>query len=126
MVKNNLRRARSYRGMTQAALAKRAGIAQSTYSLLETGRAIPELSELNALCAALDLRPRDIYSDAFLEAVYGIGRPDQPTPKKRKFFSVKIPMELSPEIDRLVAGLGYANRTDFVVETVRHRVMKEG
>ena len=50
---SNLRRIRSARGMTQAAVARAAGISLATYRNIETRRAAPRVRTIEALAAAL-------------------------------------------------------------------------
>lgn len=125
MIKNCIRQARQRRGATQAAIARAAGVPQSTYSQFETGRAIPDVDELGAICEALDTTPESLYPAPVLDAVYGYKTAEKEPPRRREFFSVKIPIDLAADIDASMAGNGYANRTEFCVDTVRQRVLKE-
>lgn len=120
MIKNGLKREREKRRWTQIETAKRAGLPQSTYSMLETGRAFPEQSELDALCAALGVSPEALYDPAILRAAFGLDVPDSPV-RARRFFSAKIPADLAPAVDAALSK-GYANRTEFVVDAVRRRL----
>lgn len=53
-----LRRAREVAGLSQEAVAKRAGLARSNYVVYETGRLSPAGSTLAALAAAVEVEPR--------------------------------------------------------------------
>jgi len=48
--------------MSQSALAKKAGIAQSTLSYIESGRKHPHFDTLSAICRALDTSVLDLLS----------------------------------------------------------------
>lgn len=61
---------RQQRGFTQLALAKRAGVAQSTLSYIEKGAKAPRFETLQALCRAMDI--------TLLELLI-CGEPVQPT-----------------------------------------------
>jgi len=56
----NIRRLRLEQGLTQAALAKRAGLSTGYVSLIEQGRANPRLETLSALSKALETSPMDL------------------------------------------------------------------
>lgn len=72
---NAVRRARKQLGLNQAALGQRAGIRQSTVSLIETGNPAARVDTVLALLAALDLEfqvaPRSRQSPSDLEDLLG-------------------------------------------------------
>ena len=47
------------------------------------------------------------------------------TRKKTEYTTVKIPVELAKEIDQIIEELhlGYRHRSEFVVETIRNKVI---
>jgi DNA-binding XRE family transcriptional regulator len=53
----NIRRMRRAQGLTQAALAQRAGLSTGYVSLIEQGRANPRLETVSALADALEASP---------------------------------------------------------------------
>lgn len=124
VVKNNLRKMRERRNIKQADIARAIKTTQSTYSMFETGRALPSNEELDTLCAIFDVKPWNVYEPQLLAAIYGVqGEKVETIPKRRPFFSVKIPIELAEEIDKDMMPLGYATRTEYVVDTVRRRLV---
>lgn len=56
----NIRRIRRERGLSQAALAERAGSSASYVSLIERGNANPRLETITALAAALGVSPVEL------------------------------------------------------------------
>jgi HTH-type transcriptional regulator/antitoxin HipB len=71
------RRWRKARKLTQAQLAKKAGLSQKTISTIENGIKTAEFDTLLSICAALDLefvvreRPQTIASSARLSELFG-------------------------------------------------------
>ncbi len=125
LIKNNLRKMREKRNIKQADMARAIKTTQSTYSMYETGRAFPSSEELTALCEIFDVKPWSVYEPQVLKVLYGVVcEKAEPIPKRRPFFSVKIPIELAEEIDKDMIPLGYANRTEYVVDTVRRRLVR--
>ena len=122
LIKNNMRRERERVELKQADVARKIGTTQSTYSLFETGRALPEADELAIICDLFGVKPEALYGGSILTVVYGIGEKDKAEKKRRPFFSVKIPIEIGEKIDAEMTTLGYATRTEYVVETVRRRL----
>ncbi len=59
----NLRNARAGTGLSQAALAERCELTSNYISELEAGRRFPSHETLQKLCAALDLRPYQLFID---------------------------------------------------------------
>lgn len=57
---NHLLEYRKDRGMTQAELAEKAGLADRTYADIERGTVNMRLSTLLGICEALNIRPNDI------------------------------------------------------------------
>lgn len=121
MIKNNLKRERERRGLTQAAVASKIGIPQGLYSQFETGRSLPDgENELLALSSTLGVEPEALYPDMVLSALFGKPiRPGTAEHKPRPFFSVKLPTALAPMIDAEVEKGGYTTRTEYVVDMVR-------
>ena len=56
----NIRRVRREEGLTQAALAERAGLSTGYISLIEQGHANPRLETLSVLAEALETSPVDL------------------------------------------------------------------
>lgn len=124
LIKNNLRRERERKDMKQADVARKIGTTQSTYSMYETGRAFPLRDELKTICDMFGVGADEIYGENVLTLVYCMETGKKQEPKRRPFFSVKIPIELGEKIDAEMIGGGYATRTEYVVETVRRRLVK--
>ncbi|TWT11582.1 helix-turn-helix transcriptional regulator [Reyranella sp. CPCC 100927] len=72
---NAIRRARKQLGLNQAGLGKRAGIRQSTVSLIETGNPAARIDTVLGLLAALELEfqvaPRTKQSSSDIEDLAG-------------------------------------------------------
>jgi transcriptional regulator with XRE-family HTH domain len=62
-VGSNVRRLRKAAGLTQEALAYRAGLAMRYVSGIERGEENPSLAALVKLAAALEAHPRDLFAD---------------------------------------------------------------
>ena len=73
-----LRAARRARGLSQEALAQRAGLDRTYPSLLERGLRTPTLGTLIDLAAALSLRPEQLVTDAL--ARLGVPTAARPRP----------------------------------------------
>lgn len=69
-----LRELRTRRGMTQAALAERAGITSSFLSFLELGRKKGSLDTYDQLARGLGVRLADLFRDGTEEPAAGRGR----------------------------------------------------
>ena len=54
LLKNRLKEARAEKGLSQAQLAKRAGVSRNTISSIETGQFCPTAKLALLLCIALD------------------------------------------------------------------------
>ena len=59
-VGDKIKTMRQQKGFTQFALAKKAGIAQSTLSYIEKGAKAPRFETLQALCSAMDITLLDL------------------------------------------------------------------
>ena len=70
-----LRQLREQRSLSQAVLAKRAGVTVYTISRLENGRHRPTLLTVNKLAGALGVKPEDI---ATLQETAGVGARGHP------------------------------------------------
>lgn len=66
--KQNLRRIRELRGMTQAGMGERAGVAAASISHFETGQRSPSLETLVKLADALDVTVDTLLGRAPLQA----------------------------------------------------------
>ena len=60
---DNLKRLRQREALTQAELAKQAGIAEVTLSRIERNAADPHMSTIRKLARVLDVHPRDLVGD---------------------------------------------------------------
>lgn len=60
LIATNLKRLRSAKGLTQEELAERAGLSRAGYRNIETGKAVPRSSTLEALADALDVALREL------------------------------------------------------------------
>lgn len=60
LVGQKIRRLREEKGLTQAALAKGAGLAQSFVSSIESGQKSPTVRSLQKLASALDVSPDEL------------------------------------------------------------------
>lgn len=58
-----IRQQREQQGLSQRALAKRAGVAPSTVYEAETGRRTPELESLKKIAAALGVKVADLLEE---------------------------------------------------------------
>ena len=67
-LKNNLRRIREHRELTQAELGARAGIAAASVSHFETGQRVPSLDSLVKLADALQVPVDDLLGRSSPEA----------------------------------------------------------
>ena len=61
----NLARMRHERGMTQAGLSDKAGLARETVSRIEAGTTYPRTDTVMKLCRALGCRPDELYGFAY-------------------------------------------------------------
>jgi transcriptional regulator with XRE-family HTH domain len=67
---NNLAKARLAAGFqTAAALAATVGIEPAWYELIESGRVLPEPGEIDALAAALGVKRRELYDEAYTDMI---------------------------------------------------------
>ena len=80
----HLKRARLVRGMTQAQLAKAAGLPQSAISHFESGRRLPSLKNFAALCNALGVQ-----AGSLLFAVDAGGRKEDAPTRVKLFTSAR-------------------------------------
>lgn len=62
-ITRRIREAREAKGLSQAQLAKRAGMVPSAISHFETGSRLPSLQSLDKLAAALLLSPGELLGD---------------------------------------------------------------
>jgi DNA-binding XRE family transcriptional regulator len=60
---SRLRQLRAARGLSQEALARRAGIARSFYSKIETGNQSPTVDKLHNIAAALHVHIAELFRD---------------------------------------------------------------
>lgn len=61
VLKNNLKEARSEKGLSQAELAKLVGVSRNTISSIETGQFNPTAKLALILCIALDKRFEELF-----------------------------------------------------------------
>ena len=71
-----LGKVRRERGLTQEQLAQRLGVSQRTVSRWETGRNMPDISMLTALCAQLDITVAELLAGTDYDggSSFGAGR----------------------------------------------------
>ena len=116
LITNNLAKLRG--GIRQSEVAVAAGVSQGIYSMAETGQAVLPWEALWKLCAYYDVVPERVYHDWVLREVYNLET--QEKPKKPKLTAtVKIPIAIAEEVDRLIANGQYISRADFIVTAVR-------
>lgn len=60
-LKNNLKQARTERGMSQIELAKIVGVSRNTISSIETGQFNPTAKLAYILCIALDMKFEELF-----------------------------------------------------------------
>lgn len=118
-IKNNLFKLRG--DARQSEIAAAIGISQSAYSMAETGQGILPFPAVWKLCAYYDIKPEDVYPAWLLKEVYGIDA-EPPKPKVKTTVSVKIPVALAEEVDRLITNGQYISRADFIVSAVRDKL----
>lgn len=71
ILKNNLKKARTEKGYSQAALAKEIGVSRNTISSIETGQFNPTAKLALILCIALDQKFEDLfYFDVWLRLLW--------------------------------------------------------
>lgn len=116
LIKNNLAKLRG--NEKQNEIAAVAGISQSIYSMAETGQAVLPWEALWKLCAYYDVPVEKAYPDWVLKGVYAMDT-EPPKPKLKTTVSVKIPIALAEEVDKLITNGQYISRADFVVTAVR-------
>lgn len=61
VLKNNLKQARTERGMSQSELAKTVGVSRNTISSIETGQFNPTAKLALILCIALDMKFEELF-----------------------------------------------------------------
>lgn len=61
VLKNNVKRIRSEKGMSQAALAELVGVSRNTISSIETGQFNPTAKLALILCIALDVKFEEMF-----------------------------------------------------------------
>ncbi|MDE6728492.1 MAG: helix-turn-helix transcriptional regulator [Oscillospiraceae bacterium] len=61
VLKNNLKQARTERGMSQSELAKTVGVSRNTISSIETGQFNPTAKLALILCIALDKKFEELF-----------------------------------------------------------------
>lgn len=61
VLKNNLKEARSEKGLSQSELAKLVGVSRNTISSIETGQFNPTAKLALILCIALDKKFEDLF-----------------------------------------------------------------
>ncbi len=61
ILKNNLKQARSEKGMSQSELAELVGVSRNTISSIETGQFNPTAKLALILCIALDKKFEDLF-----------------------------------------------------------------
>ncbi len=70
VIAENCRRHRAHRGLSQAALAERAGLSKQTVVDIEVGRANPRLETLDLLAGALQVSVRALITEMGHEVLY--------------------------------------------------------
>lgn len=121
LIANNLVKLRNKVGAKQSDIAAVAGVSQGIYSMAETGQGALPWEALWKLCAHYSVDPDEIYPVWLLKEAYKINI-DPPKPKVRTAVSVKIPIAIAEEVDKLVENGEYINRADFVVTAVRKAI----
>ncbi len=61
VLKNNLKQARTQKGMSQSALAELVGVSRNTISSIETGQFNPTAKLALVLCIALDKKFEELF-----------------------------------------------------------------
>lgn len=75
ILKNNLKKAHTEKGYSQAALAKEIGVSRNTISSIETGQFNPTAKLALILCIALDQKFEDLfYFDVWLRLLWIMSR----------------------------------------------------
>lgn len=70
----HLKKCRKYRGVSGNALAKRAGLSQSTISSIEHGHKSPTVQTLDKLCAAMEMSLEDFFAGISQDGRGGVHR----------------------------------------------------
>lgn len=118
LIENNLVKLRQKVQAKQSEFAAIAGVSQGIYSMAETGQGVLPWEALWKLCAYYDVTPERVYPDWVLREIYNLET--QEKPKKPKLTAtVKIPIAIAEEVDRLIANGEYISRADFIVTAVR-------
>jgi transcriptional regulator with XRE-family HTH domain len=127
-----LRRAREHAGLTLTELARRAGVAKSTLSQLESGQGNPSVETLWALCVALDVpvsglldppRPRV----QVIRAGEGVGVVAAAEANYRATLLAACPPSVRRDIYRIDAEPGAARRSEpHMPGLVEHAVLLTG
>lgn len=102
----------------QSEIAAIIGVTQTTYSMAETGQAVLPFEAFWKLRAYYDVPPETIYPVWILNGAYKIDAREK-VKKPKTAVSVKIPIALAEEVDKLVANGEYLSRADFIVSAVR-------
>lgn len=118
LIENNLVKLRHKEQAKQSEFAAIAGVSQGIYSMAETGQGVLPWESLWRLCAHFELKPEDVYPAWLLKEAYKIDV-EPPKPKVKTSVSVKIPITIAEEVDRLIANGEYISRADFIVTAVR-------
>lgn len=72
MIQNRWKNVIAQRGLTQAQVAKIAGISAPLFSSVVNGISILPMPDLESVCKALDIDPSKVYPTDVLKTIYGI------------------------------------------------------
>lgn len=123
MVKNNLRKLREKRRLTQGDIAKAINVPNSLVSMIENGRGVLTRGELVVLSKLLECNEDDIYPEEVLKHVYGIGEKVERTGKpKRPYFNVSVPDVFAEALENIAQLERLGSRKEAAVELIREGV----
>ena len=118
MIKNNLKKLRGDK--PQSEISNMLGISQGVYSMIEGGRAILDYDELEKLVVYYGVPSERIYPSDIMRSCFGIG--GEAKERKPKTATVKLPIALAEQIDKLITEGLYLSRTDFVAAATREKL----
>jgi len=127
-----LRRAREHAGLTLTELARRAGVAKSTLSQLESGQGNPSVETLWALCVALDVPVSSLLDPPrprvqVIRAGEGVGVVAAAEANYRATLLAACPPSVRRDIYRIDAEPGAARRSEpHMPGLVEHAVLLTG